>query len=94
MSATECVHPNVLFGSDTASLGFELEEQDTAELTVHEDQVREAGHVAAAVVVVKHEPAVHLGGVGQQLLQFSLSHDVQTRAATAARQLARRAQRP
>jgi hypothetical protein len=43
---------------------------------------------------VKHKPAVELGGVGQQLLQLSLGHDVATRAATAARQLARRGQRP
>jgi len=56
----------MLFGSDTASLGFQLEEQHPGRFD--EDQVGKAGHVAARVVVVKHQPAVELGGVGQKLL--------------------------
>jgi len=56
----------MLFGSDTASLGFQLEEQHA--WWFDEDQVGKAGHVAARIVVVKHQPAVEAGGVGQKLL--------------------------
>lgn len=56
----------MLLGSDTASLGLKLEEQHA--WWFNEDQVGKAGHIAARVVVVKHQPAVELGGVGQQLL--------------------------
>jgi len=64
----------VLLGSDTADIGLEFEEQHTRRFD--EDQVREAGHVAATVVVVKHEPAVHLGGVGQPGQGLAIDYQV------------------